>query len=140
MNRRRHGYGFRSRRPTHALRLRSVGRACETGYWSGYSSRLLVRVPIKTGRQAEDPSLGSGWICSLVQATGIGHFQAAADECGSRSMELRASELAMILDGIDVSKLKRMRRYERTPGTARLEIRLKSSIVAIVSMKVRFAS
>ncbi len=28
-------------------------------------------------------------------------------------MELRASELAMILDGIAVSKLKRMPRYER---------------------------
>ena len=33
---------------------------------------------------------------------------------GSRSLELRASELAMILDGIDVSKLKRVPRYE--PG------------------------
>ena len=32
---------------------------------------------------------------------------------GARSMELRASELAMILDGIDVSKLKRVRRYAR---------------------------
>jgi len=33
---------------------------------------------------------------------------------GARSIELRASELAMILDGIDVSKLKRVPRYERT--------------------------
>jgi transposase len=32
---------------------------------------------------------------------------------GARSVELRASELAMILDGIDVSKLKRTPRYER---------------------------
>ena len=32
---------------------------------------------------------------------------------GARSIELRASELAMILDGIDVSKLKRTPRYER---------------------------
>jgi transposase len=32
---------------------------------------------------------------------------------GARSMELRASELAMILDGIDVSKLKRVPRYAR---------------------------
>ncbi len=30
-----------------------------------------------------------------------------------RSVELRASELAMVLDGIDVSKLKRVPRYER---------------------------
>jgi hypothetical protein len=28
-------------------------------------------------------------------------------------VELRASELAMILDGIDVSKLKRVPRYQR---------------------------
>jgi transposase len=32
---------------------------------------------------------------------------------GARSLELRASELAMILDGIDVSKLKRVARYTR---------------------------
>ena len=31
---------------------------------------------------------------------------------GARSVELRASELAIILDGIDVSKLKRTPRYE----------------------------
>jgi transposase len=30
-----------------------------------------------------------------------------------RALELRASELAMILDGIDVSRLKRLPRYER---------------------------
>jgi len=32
---------------------------------------------------------------------------------GGRSLVLRASELAMILDGIDVSKLKRVPRYTR---------------------------
>jgi transposase len=36
---------------------------------------------------------------------------------GSRSVELRASELAMILDGIDMTKLKRVPRYERTIGS-----------------------
>jgi transposase len=36
---------------------------------------------------------------------------------GARSIELRASELAMVLDGIDVSKLKRVPRYERRAGT-----------------------
>jgi transposase len=36
---------------------------------------------------------------------------------GARSVEMRASELAMILDGIDVSKLKRVPRYERRAGT-----------------------
>lgn len=32
---------------------------------------------------------------------------------GGRCVELRASELAMILDGIDMTKLKRVPRYER---------------------------
>jgi transposase len=32
---------------------------------------------------------------------------------GARSVELRASELAMVLDGIDVSQLKRVPRYTR---------------------------
>jgi hypothetical protein len=31
-------------------------------------------------------------------------------------VELRASELAMILDGIDVSRLERVPRYERPVG------------------------
>lgn len=38
-------------------------------------------------------------------------------DAGTRSVELRASELAMILDGIDMSKVKRVPRYERASGT-----------------------
>ncbi len=37
---------------------------------------------------------------------------------GKRSVELRASELAMVLDGIDMSKLKRVPRYERASKRA----------------------
>ena len=36
---------------------------------------------------------------------------------GSRSVELRARGLAMILDGIDMTKLKRVPRYERLART-----------------------
>ena len=43
----------------------------------------------------------------------VGVFKLPRPREGARSMELRASELAMILDGIDVSKLKRVPRYER---------------------------
>jgi len=43
----------------------------------------------------------------------LGVFKLPRVEQGTRSVELRASELAMILDGIDVSKLKRVQRYER---------------------------
>ena len=46
-----------------------------------------------------------------------GVFKLPRVSAGSRSIEIRASELAMILDGIDVSKLKRVRRYERGSGT-----------------------
>jgi transposase len=44
----------------------------------------------------------------------VGVFKLPKVGEGSRSVELRASELAMILDGIDVSKLKRVPRYERS--------------------------
>jgi len=43
----------------------------------------------------------------------VGVFKMPRVEQGARAVELRASELAMILDGIDVSKLKRVPRYER---------------------------
>lgn len=37
---------------------------------------------------------------------------------GARSVELRASELAMLLDGIDLSKLKHTPRYQHHSGAA----------------------
>ena len=43
-----------------------------------------------------------------------GAFKLPRLEAGARSVELRASELAMVLDGIDVSRLKRVARYERS--------------------------
>jgi transposase len=43
-----------------------------------------------------------------------GVFKLPKVEAGARSVELRASELAMVLDGIDMSRLKRVPRYERS--------------------------
>jgi transposase len=43
---------------------------------------------------------------------------------GACSVELRASELAMILDGIDMTKLKRVPRYERTMESNRETVAL----------------
>lgn len=43
-----------------------------------------------------------------------GVFKLPRVEQGTRSIELRASELAMMLDGIDMTKLKRTPRYRRT--------------------------
>jgi transposase len=42
-----------------------------------------------------------------------GVFKLPRVQAGARSVELRASELAMVLDGIDVSNLKRVSRYTR---------------------------
>jgi len=42
-----------------------------------------------------------------------GVFKLPRAEGAKQALELRASELAMILDGIDVSKLKRLPRYQR---------------------------
>jgi transposase len=41
-----------------------------------------------------------------------GVFKLPKVEAGAHSVELRASELAMVLDGIDMSRLKRVPRYE----------------------------
>jgi transposase len=43
----------------------------------------------------------------------VGIFKLPRVSEGAGSLELRASELAMVLDGIDVSKLKRVPRYAR---------------------------
>jgi len=43
----------------------------------------------------------------------LGVFKLQRVSEGARSVELRASELAMVLDGIDVSKLNRVPRYAR---------------------------
>lgn len=43
----------------------------------------------------------------------VGVFKLPRVQEGARKVELRASELAMVLDGIDMSKLKRVPRYER---------------------------
>jgi transposase len=47
-----------------------------------------------------------------------GVFKLPRLEPGARSVELRASELAMLLEGIDLSKLKRTPRYRHQSGAA----------------------
>ena len=48
-----------------------------------------------------------------------GVFQLPRLSPGTRSVELRPSELAMILDGIDMTKLKRVPRYQRSTRSNR---------------------
>jgi hypothetical protein len=84
-------------------------------WWVITSAALLVSVcvPFAARRSVEDSSVGPGRLRTVVQAAGTWVFKLPRVEQGARSVELRASELAMILDGIDVSRLKRVRRYER---------------------------
>jgi transposase len=48
----------------------------------------------------------------------VGVFKLPRVAPGAGSVELRASELAMLLDGIDMAKLKRVPRYERAAQSA----------------------
>jgi transposase len=48
----------------------------------------------------------------------VGVFKLPRIAPGAGSVELRASELAMLLDGIDMTKLKRVPRYERPAQSA----------------------
>jgi len=57
---------------------------------------------------------------AMVQASEGGVFKLPRVALGAGSVELRASELAMLLDGIDMAKLKRAPRYER-PLPSRLK-------------------
>ena len=50
-------------------------------------------------------------LCYKRLETGV--FKLPRGKAGARSVELRASELAMVLDGIDVSQLRRVPRYTR---------------------------
>ncbi len=73
---------------------------------------------------AQDPLLRSLPVHSLVSYKRLeaGVFKLPRIAPGARSIELRASELAMILDGIDMSKLKRVPRYERAAGTNKINV------------------
>jgi len=66
---------------------------------------------------AQDPLLRSLSVHSWVsyKRLEVGVFKLPRMVPGSNSIELRASELAMLLDGIDMAKLKRVPRYERLP-------------------------
>ena len=93
-----------------AERVRAViGQDPLSGHWFVFRSRRGERLKILTW----DRDGYALWYKRLEKSA----FKLPRVEAGARSLELRASELAMVLDGIDVSKLKRVPRYER--GTTR---------------------
>lgn len=89
-----------------AERVRTViGEDPLSGHWFVFHSRRGDRLKLLVWEQ-DGFAL---WYKRLE----VGVFKLPRAKEGARSLELRASELAMILDGIDVAKLKRVPRYER---------------------------
>ena len=94
-----------------AERVRAViGEDPLSGHWFVFHSRRGDRLKILYW----DRDGFALWYKRLEQ----GKFKLPRPREGARGVELRASELAMILDGIDVTKLKRVSRYVRTVGGA----------------------
>jgi transposase len=94
-----------------AERVRTViGEDPLSGHWFVFHSRRGDRLKLLIWEQD-----GFALWYKRLEA---GVFKLPRAKEGARSVELRASELAMILDGIDVSKLKRVPRYERAVPAA----------------------
>jgi transposase len=87
-----------------AERVRAEGQDPFSGHLFLFRSRRGDRLKILLWEQ-------DGFIL-LYERLEVGVFKWRVEE-GPHSLELRASELAMVLDGIDVSKLKRVPRYAR---------------------------
>ena len=77
-----------------------------SGHLFVFASRRLERLKILTWDR-------DGYVLWYKRLE-AGVFKLPRVEQGARSVELRASELAMMLDGIDMTKLKRTPRYRRT--------------------------
>lgn len=92
-----------------AERVRAVmGQDPLSGHWFVFRSRRGDRLKILYWDQG-------GWVIWYKRLeTGV--FKLPHTEGAAQALEVRASELAMILDGIDVSRLKRVPRYERPGG------------------------
>jgi transposase len=91
-------------------RVRAViGQDPLSGHWFAFRSRGGNRLKILHW----DRDGYALWYKRLEK----GSFKLPRGEAGAGSLEMRASELAMVLDGIDVAKLKRVERYERRSGT-----------------------
>lgn len=88
-----------------------IGQDPLSGHWFVFRSRRGERLKILVWDR-------DGYVLWYKRLE-AGVFKLPRVEPGAYSVELRASELAMVLDGIDVSKLKRVPRYERGNGSHR---------------------
>ena len=85
-----------------------IGQDPLSGHWFVFRSRRGDRLKILYWDQDD-------WVIWYKRLE-AGVFKLPRAEGTARAVELRASELAMILDGIDVSRLERVPRYERPVG------------------------
>jgi transposase len=84
-----------------------IGQDPLSGHWFVFRSRRGDRLKVLTWDR-------DGFVLWYKRLES-GVFKLPRVEGGVRAVELRASELAMMLDGIDLSRLARVRRYERSP-------------------------
>jgi transposase len=82
-----------------------IGQDPLSGHWFVFRSRRGDRLKILTWDR--------DGLVLWYKRLEAGVFKLPRAEETARAVELRASELAMILDGIDVSRLQRLARYER---------------------------
>ena len=85
-----------------------IGQDPLSGHWFVFRSRRGERLKILVWDR-------DGYVLWYKRLE-AGVFKLPRVKPGAYSVELRASELVMVLDGIDISKLKRVPRYERGPG------------------------
>ena len=97
----------------HALQFRSIGGTSEDRNGSGSFGQRPVRFRSRSGDRLKILAWDRDGFVLWYNRLEAGVFKLPRVSPGSRSVELRASELAMILDGIDMTKLKRVPRYER---------------------------
>jgi transposase len=89
-----------------AERVRAVvGEDPLSGHWFLFRSRRGDRLKILVWDR-------DGFVLWYKRLE-AGVFRLPKLEPGARSLELRASELAMLLDGIDMARLKRIQRYQK---------------------------
>jgi IS66 Orf2 like protein len=101
----------------HVLRVRSSGGAGASGDRPGSSERRLFIFRSRRGDRLKILTWDRDGFVLWYKRLEAGVFKLPRVKEGSRSVELCTSELAMILDGIDMKKLKRAPRYERGPRT-----------------------
>ena len=82
-----------------------------SGHWFVFRNRLGDRLKILAWQE-------DGWAIFYKRLEeGVFHFPAVAGD-GPPRLEIRAAELAMLLDGVVLEKVQRRKRYHR-PATAK---------------------